>query len=173
MVKKKEMVIKSSGKRVLANVKQKDMFPARKKLAEQANKAQVMGKVSIEEKVMELTKGFDYLRGYTKADSGRLDLIVAQMNDKFTKLDNEVADIRSNVQRLAHAVELLNKRSVKTKPAVKAWAPEEYIRLDSEYDLMLRCDGEADLEVLREIHDCTMAELVEAIAHVRKPDYEA
>ncbi len=143
---------------------QKDMFPARKKLAEAATPP-------LARETAHLLKEVDYLRGYTKGTTERIDLIVAQINDKFTRIENEVADIRSNVQRLAHAIELLNKRSVRGKKEPKKWTSEEYIRLDGEYDLMLHVDGEVDEDVLMGIHNCTVLELNEALAHLRKPGY--
>jgi uncharacterized protein YhaN len=145
---------------------QKDMFPARKKLAEAEAPP-------LAREVAHLLKEVDYLRGYAKGVTERVDLIVAQTDDKFTRIENEVADIRSNVQRLAHAVELLNKRSARGKKEPKKWTSEEYIRLDGEYDLMLHVDGEVDEDVLMGIHNCTILELNEALAHLRKPGYAA
>lgn len=175
---KKEMVIKSSGKRVLTNVKQREVWTA--KIAE--NRLRLSeGNVMLLTKEMagmlqsieHLRQEVQYLRGFTKADSERLDLIVAQMNDKLTKLDNEMADVRSNVQRMGQAVELLSKRGAKgNKGAPKQWTTEELLRLDSEFDLMLHVDGEVDTDVLMDIHRCDMAELYAALVQLRKPGYE-
>ncbi len=156
---------------------QKDMFPARKKLAEAEQHSHVEFK-RVGEAIETLGSRLTYmhervtqLEKALHAHNERIDLIVAQTNDKFTRVENEVADIRSNVQRLAHAVELLNKRSVRGKKEPKKWTSEEYIRLDGEYDLMLHVDGEVDEDVLMGIHNCTVLELNEALAHLRKPGY--
>lgn len=159
---------------------QRDMFPARKKLAEAEECYSNALNIQTDRKIEDLSggladavKAIEYLRGFTKADSERLDLIVAQTSDRLNKLGDELTEVRSNVQRLAHAVELLNKRGARPKTTPKEWTSEEYIRLDGEYDLMLRVDGEVDHAVLMDIHNCTVIELTSALKHLRKPGYEA
>lgn len=150
MAKKRKVPLTRGAKKVV----QQDMFPARKKLAEQARLGQLPPP--------------EPMTGFEKRAAAKRDISI--LMGYCDGLKERVDALEKRMQSLAHAVELLSevtKRMVPPKK-VKQWTSEEYMRLDGEYDLMLHVDKEIDYAVLADVHRCTIPELYEALRKIGK-----